>query len=148
MWEITYWEHFQDFLHFLQQEIYIPKQNTYFYIPAALCCCVHSSCLESSQEGGEAIITKPWPSHEPFRLWTLVMVVSTSKQDRKRFNCPKSSTEVEFVVSNFWAEISKIFDLVDDNGNDKYLTKKSNLLFVLSRVYYGAGIGNMIWGGR
>ena len=56
----------------------------------------------------------------------------------------KSSTEIEFVVSNFVAEISKIFDLVNENGNDRYLTKKSNFLFVLSRAYYGAGIGNMI----
>ena len=98
-------------------------------------------------ESGEAVVTKPRPSYEAFRLWALVMIVSTSEQYQKRFNCPKSSTEVAFVVSNFWTEISKIFDLVNDSRNDKYLTKKSNLVLVLSKVYYVAGIRNMIWGG-
>ena len=69
-----------------------------------------------------------------FAFQLLFVVVSASEQDQKRFNCPKSSTEVEFVISNFWTEISKIFDIVNDSGNDKYLTKLSNLVLVLSKV--------------
>ena len=47
--------------------------SLYFYFKWSI---DHSSC--HCVEGGGAVVTKPRPSHEPFRLWALVMLLITT----------------------------------------------------------------------